>query len=164
MCLLLYVLISLILQRYFSWESTAEVYRLIQRIKAAPFKTLLNIEVYIWSENISSFVAQHLMWSLTFTTPLLFIITLGSSLYSLMITLHLYHLLPFISVHSEFSSSLVLFPSHLKIHWKCWSPASSLPLCYPWIHHFFSHLSLQSHLNHTLSANSKTKNWDLIMS
>lgn len=59
------------------------------------------------------------------------------SLYSLMITLHLYHLLPFISVHSEFSLSIALFLSHLKIHWKCWIPTSSLPLCYPWIHHLF---------------------------
>lgn len=64
------------------------------------------------------------------------------SLYSLMITLHLYPLLPFISVHSEFSSSLLLFPSHLKIHWKCWNPTSSLPLCYPCIHQVLSHLSL----------------------
>lgn len=54
-----------------------------------------------------------------------------------MIVLHLYHLLPFISVHSEFSLSLALFLSHLKIHWKCWIPISSLPLCYPWIHHLF---------------------------
>lgn len=81
--------------RYFSWGSTAEVLKHMQRTKAAPFKTLLSIEVYIWSENISSQVTQHLMWSLTLMTPLLFIITLESSLFTLWWS-HLYHLLPFI--------------------------------------------------------------------